>query len=206
VNDEDAYSARKARDRSDVAIEIEFEILIERRVPGVGRSGEQQRVAVRRRSHDRFRREIAAGAGPVLDDERLTEALREPLADQARIGVVDAARRKPGNDAHRPVRESLGPRDARGGRKRGSARGDVEKSTAGRFHGSPLALTRETPAEAAILPIAMIGSSAHPADSLRSEAIPIPVPREGAAISAQERSHNVPAARGPEQTPYEGPT
>jgi hypothetical protein len=203
----DAYPARKARDRSNVAMEIEFEILIERRVPGVGRSSEEQRVAVRRRSHHRFRREIAAGARPILDDERLTETFREPLADQARIGVVDAARRKSGNDAHRPVREGLRPREGRRGRKRGRARGDMEKSTAGKFHGSPLALPRETPADSSdtthreFWEFGTSGGQACGQKLSRS-----PCRGKGLRFPLMSARTSVPAALGPEQTPYEGPT
>ena len=35
---------------------------------------QEERVAVRRRAHDRFGADIAAGARPVLDDEWMTEA------------------------------------------------------------------------------------------------------------------------------------
>jgi hypothetical protein len=42
--------------------------------------------------------DIAAGTGPVLDDELLTEPLRQPLADQARRDVGRAGRRLPRRD------------------------------------------------------------------------------------------------------------
>jgi hypothetical protein len=67
----------------------------------LGRRGEKERVAVRLRLRDRLRREIAAGAWTVLDDELLAEMFRQPLADQAGISVVDAAGRKAGQDPRR---------------------------------------------------------------------------------------------------------
>ena len=45
---------------------------------------------------------------------------------------------KADDDAHRPRRIGLRPRDARHGRQRGSARGQMQKLSAGKFHGAPL--------------------------------------------------------------------
>ena len=73
-----------ARDRRDVADEIEVELFIERRVDCIRRADQEQRIAVRGRAHDRLGGDIAASARPVLDDERLAEPLRQPLTDQAR--------------------------------------------------------------------------------------------------------------------------
>src|SRR5947207_1582176 len=84
--------AADGRDRRDVAYEIEIEVVVKRRVPRVSRSNLQQRVAVRWRAHDRFGTKIAAGARPVLDDKRLTEAFRQPVADQAPLLTCPAAR------------------------------------------------------------------------------------------------------------------
>ena len=83
--------AADARDRRDVADEIEIELVVERRVDRVRRSDQEERVAVRRRAHDRLGADIAAGARPVLDDELLAEPLRQPLTDQARDDVGRAA-------------------------------------------------------------------------------------------------------------------
>ena len=46
--------AHDAGDRRDVADEIEIELVVERRVDRVARADQQQRVAVRRRAHDRL--------------------------------------------------------------------------------------------------------------------------------------------------------
>ena len=87
--------ADDARDRRDVADEIEIELVVERRVDRVGRTDQEERIAVRRRTHDRLGGDIAAGARPVLDDELLAEPLRQPLTDQARDDVGRAAGGKP---------------------------------------------------------------------------------------------------------------
>ena len=87
----DKGAADEARDRRDVADEIEIEFVVERRIDRVRRTDQEERVAVRRRAHDRLGGDIAAGARPVLDDEWLAEPLRQPLTDQAREDVVRAA-------------------------------------------------------------------------------------------------------------------
>ena len=46
---------------------------------------------------------------------------------------------KADDDAHRPRRIGLRPRDARDGRERGSARGQMQEYAAGKFHSSPSA-------------------------------------------------------------------
>ena len=48
---------------------------------------------------------------------------------------VRAAGGKANDDAHRPRRIGLRPRDPRHGRQRGSARGQMQKLSAGKFHG-----------------------------------------------------------------------
>src|SRR5262245_32687065 len=69
-------------DRCDVADEIETELVIERGVDGVPTADYEQGVAVRRCAHDRLGADIAARAWSILDDERLTEPLRQPLTHQ----------------------------------------------------------------------------------------------------------------------------
>src|SRR5262249_8756447 len=78
-----------------------------------------------------------ATARSVLDYERLTEPLRQPLSDQAGRDVVPAARGGRYDQAHRPRRIGLRPSDARHGRKGGSTDGQMQKFPAGEFHASP---------------------------------------------------------------------
>src|SRR5262249_41672886 len=95
-----------ACDRRDVADEIETELVIERGVDGVPTADYEQRVAVRRCAHDRLGADIAARAGSILDDERLTEPLRQPLTHQTRDDVARTGRSERHDDAHRPRRIS----------------------------------------------------------------------------------------------------
>src|SRR6516162_2217907 len=126
-----------ARDRHDVADEIEIELVVERRVEHVGQGGHEQRVAVRRSMHDGFGRDVAACPGPVVDDERLAESIRQLLTQQPRDDVGRAAGRKTDENAHRPRRIGLRPSETQNGRQRGSARSQMQKSPAGKFHFEP---------------------------------------------------------------------
>src|SRR5215510_10118568 len=78
-----------------------------------GSTDHKERIAVCRRTPDRLYTDIATTARTVLDDELLTEAPRQPLTNEARSNVVNTTGRKWDNDAHRPRRIGLRPRDAR---------------------------------------------------------------------------------------------
>ena len=133
--------ADDARDRRDVADEIEIELLVERRVDGIRRTDQEKRIAIGGRTNDRFGGDIGACARPVLDDEWLTEPFRQPLTHEAREDVECAARGHPNDDPHRPRRIGLRPRDPRYGRQRGSADCQMQKlSTVGKFHFAPPSL------------------------------------------------------------------
>jgi hypothetical protein len=122
-----------ARDRRDVADDIETRIRVERRVDGIRRGNHEERVAVRRRSHDHFGGDI--GVGPVLDSELLPEPIRQPSRHEARDEVGTAAGGIAYNDAHRPRRIGLRPSEARYGRQRGSAHRQMQQlSTVAKFH------------------------------------------------------------------------
>jgi hypothetical protein len=61
---------RDERDRPQVRIGIAG-ILVESLVDRIAVAGEQQRMAVGRRSDDRLCRDVRGGARPVLDDDRI---------------------------------------------------------------------------------------------------------------------------------------
>jgi len=83
--------------------------------------------------HDGFGRDVAACPGPVVDDERLAESIRQPLTQQPRDDVGRAAGRKTDDDPHRPRRIDLRESKARDGRQRGT-RGQMQKlPTLGKF-------------------------------------------------------------------------
>src|SRR5262249_60170392 len=97
----------------------------------------QQRLAGGGRSRGRLGADIAAGARAIVEDEWLTQALRQPLRHQASDDVRRTARRKAEYDMHRPRRISLRFCGLRQSRKRGGTRCQMEKTSAGKFHRSP---------------------------------------------------------------------
>jgi hypothetical protein len=115
--------------------EVELEILIDRRVPAVRGGGFKQRIAVGICSHDRFGGEVAAGAGAVFDNELLAEPLGEHLPREPCDNVVDATGGITDEQKRRPRRIGLRARKAAEGRQCGHARCQLQKSTAGKFHG-----------------------------------------------------------------------
>jgi hypothetical protein len=76
VHNENAHCADDACDRHDVADKIECKIVVQSDIPCVARPGQEERIAIRRRSHDCFGGDIAAGTRSVFDKERLTGPLR----------------------------------------------------------------------------------------------------------------------------------
>jgi hypothetical protein len=81
---------------------------------------EHQGVAVGRRLHDVEPADAAAGAGLVVDDDRLAELLGELLADDAGDDVARPARGEGDDDADRllGVRGERGPGERGGGARR----------------------------------------------------------------------------------------
>src|SRR5262249_56356905 len=62
----------------------------------------------------------------------------EAVGSRGWVDVVRAAGWKTNDAAHQPRRIGLRPGSPRDGGKRGSARGEMEKFPAGKFHGVPL--------------------------------------------------------------------
>src|SRR5437879_2556071 len=67
--------AADARDRLDVAEKIKVELSVKGRVDRICRGGEEKRIAVRYRPHDRLGPDTAGGARTVFDNELLPESL-----------------------------------------------------------------------------------------------------------------------------------
>jgi len=130
--------AGEGRDRRDVADNIEIELLVKcsekRSVDRAAWSHCEERMAVRRRAHDRLRADRAAGARPVLDDEGLAEPFRQPLSHRARHDVGRRARRHRHDPAHWPRRIRMCLRKARHRRQRGSTCGQLQKSSTAKLH------------------------------------------------------------------------
>ena len=87
-------SANDARDRRDIADEIEIELFIERRIDSVRRTNQEERIAIGGRAHDHFGCDVGASARPVLNDEWLAQPIRQPLPHQTRDDVGLAAGRQ----------------------------------------------------------------------------------------------------------------
>jgi hypothetical protein len=74
------------------------------------------------------------GAGDIFYDDRLTERYPHMLDEDARERIVGSARRVRHDNCDRPRRIGLRPSYPRNGRQRGSARGQMQKISAGKFH------------------------------------------------------------------------
>src|SRR6516162_11618137 len=117
-------------------------------------------MAVRGSTHDRLRANISGGPCPVLDDDLLAEALRQPLTDQACNNVGPATGGVPDDDTDRMRRIGLRPRDPRCGREHGNARGQMQKlPSVGKFHGALLFSRRFSRATRSLSPDPFVNCS-----------------------------------------------
>src|SRR5215475_532602 len=122
----DEREADDARDGGDVAEKNEIEFVVEGRVDRIRRTCDEERIAVRRRPHDRLGSDIVAATRAVFDDELLAQPLREPWSDEPRDNVRRTGGTRGGNDAYWPRRISLRPRDATPPAARQRPRPDAE--------------------------------------------------------------------------------
>src|SRR5215813_4369962 len=91
INHHDFGHAHDARNRRDVADDIEIELVIERRVDRVRRGHQEKCVAVRWGTDDRFGADIRAATWAVFYDELLAQPPREPRSDETRENVGQSA-------------------------------------------------------------------------------------------------------------------
>src|SRR5262245_53733541 len=94
-------------------------------VNGVCLADQERGMAVSRRRYARLGGDIAAGTSPVLDDDWLGKALRQPLSDEARGDIGTAPGRKSDNQPHRPCWIVLRARDPRECRRQGGSPGET---------------------------------------------------------------------------------
>src|SRR5262245_65778082 len=125
---------RDAGDRRAVAHDVETQLVIDGSVDRVVWTDHEECVAVGRRPDRSLGGDVAGSAGPILDDDLLAKPLRQPLTHQAADHVLRAAGGKADEQTHRPRRIGLRPRYARYSWERGSARGQMQKISAGKFH------------------------------------------------------------------------
>ena len=95
---------RDQRDRLEIGLRLERELLVERWIGGETDARDQQGVSVGLGADRGQRAEIGVRAGTVEHDERLAETLAEPVADQPRQQLGPAAGRERNDDLHRPGR------------------------------------------------------------------------------------------------------
>src|SRR6185437_14566692 len=88
--------AANVGDRRDIAQEIETQVVIEGAIGHVRGRYVEQRVAVRRRTHHQLGGDIGCGAGSILNNERLADALRE-TAGNAAAAAARCRKRRRGN-------------------------------------------------------------------------------------------------------------
>src|SRR6516225_4924315 len=128
---------RQARNRIQVLNRIIKRPALEQRLVDVREgAAEQNGVAVRAGASDRGGTQGTAAAADVFDDHRAEQRfdLLHPWPGE---GVERATRRKWNHESDRPRRVVLCPSEVRDGRERGSARGEMQKSTARQGHGVP---------------------------------------------------------------------
>jgi len=123
-----------SRHRCNVAYEIEIELVVERCVDRVGIGDKEKRIAVRRCIHDRLGADVAAATRAIVDNDGLAEPFRQPLSYQTRDNIWRAAGASGDDPAQQACRIGLRPRDMRKGWERGSARGQMQKFPARKFH------------------------------------------------------------------------
>src|SRR6266436_7201280 len=156
----------------EITDRTEFELIVQSRIDGIGREHDEERVAVRRRSHHRFGRKVARGARTVLDKERLTETLRQPLTDQTRHDVDRAARGKPKHHTDRPHRIHVCAGYPRDGREGDGTCRQLQKATAWKFHGTPAIAVGRREGKSALpmsdLPLGLL-SSPHYTNAWRTD-------------------------------------
>src|SRR5262249_40513090 len=114
--------------------DVETELVIDGSVDRVVWTDHEECVAVGRRPDRSLGGDVAGSAGPILDEDLLAKPLRQPLTQQAADHILRAAGGKTDDQAHRPRRIGLRPCNSRDSRERGSARCQMEKISAGKFH------------------------------------------------------------------------
>ena len=99
--------------RGEIALDVIVE-LVEQRIDGVRGKREQEAVTVGRRFRGSLGAHRAAGAAAVLDDDRLSERLRQAILHDARDDIRPPARRVRHDEAHRLCGPVLRPSGNRG--------------------------------------------------------------------------------------------
>ncbi len=89
------------RHRIKIAVQVKFDVGVQRLVDGTGHGHKQQGVAIGGCGFDGFGRNIAAAAGAVVHHKGLAQRLGQLFGHDARHHIGGAACRKAHHDAHR---------------------------------------------------------------------------------------------------------
>ena len=116
MDDQQVRAVGDEADGREILHRIECELGVNADVDGLrSHRAEENRVAVGRRAGCQLRRDVAAGAGTVVDQHLLAPALAQPVADDARQYVGSAARPERDDEADRFRRVFLRGNCNRGG-------------------------------------------------------------------------------------------
>ena len=91
MHDEYAGLVRYPRDRNEVALGVERQLRVDGRIDGEADRAEEQRIAVGNGLCGDVGADAAAGAGAIVDDDRLPERLPDRIGEDARVDVGAAA-------------------------------------------------------------------------------------------------------------------
>src|SRR5262249_2829009 len=98
---------------------------------------DDERVTVGRRARDPADTDAASRAGHIFNDDRLAERRPHAFDQDTTNDISRPTWREWDNDCDGPRRIALRPRDPSRGRPRGSAGGQMQKLSAGKFHFEP---------------------------------------------------------------------
>ncbi|MNC86111.1 hypothetical protein D3C83_17440 [compost metagenome] len=95
--DHDHHGRRaKLRYRRKIADQVVPQFLIQGRIDRMRGCHHEKRIAIRRRFCGELRTDVGAGAGPVVDDDLLAQALAQAVSDGAaqRVGAASGWKRQ----------------------------------------------------------------------------------------------------------------
>ena len=118
MRDKHIVRVHQQRYRREIFQRVVRQRFVEAGIDNDRRTRQIKRVAVRRRLRHHFGADIAAGAGPVVDDDLLVPRLGEFLSDQARHQINAAAGSKGDDEADRAGGVGLRIHDGRAGNRK----------------------------------------------------------------------------------------
>src|SRR5262245_23509114 len=127
----------RERYRIEIVMRIVGNLVVQAGIDDVVGWNDHHRVTVGCRVCRSGHADIAAGAGYVFDVELFSDLLRQRLCDEAGDYVGRSGGRIGNDHTHRSGWIGLRASETRHRRQRGGARGQMQKSSAGKFHFEP---------------------------------------------------------------------